>query len=380
MKEKMAILMAAAAIMSLILIGADYNQSEDFGVKQPGDNVGFTATPPGTVVSGAVTNPGSFVWVGSLATWNGTIPDDFSGMHNGLFDGEYTVSGTGQGVLTWQVDTSAQVPTVEITQSDEKMLVEGEFDLTAEGNPADEDTYAWSFTGTGGGTFNPNPSNDGNTQFKTDEITSPVSKSFINVKYSVANDEKEAQITRCEYFKMDTKNQELIAADEKSPNRFTHLSNIFSSTNILDEIVAFDAIFYYDLYDQYRENLKNSEKGGSSPYVKEKYMMTTYRAFLIPHKITEYWKKAENCWIDDHIIFNKLHFYDLDNENYVENFRPALRSLVRWEASVQGGMHNIDTVEHSLNSHFIDVERGKNNELLNFRLQTEYIRVGALIQ
>jgi hypothetical protein len=65
------------------------------------------------------------------------------GTHNGLFDGKYVVEGTAPGgPLTWQVDTHATVPKVEITQSHDKMLVEGKFDLTAKGEPADEGEYS----------------------------------------------------------------------------------------------------------------------------------------------------------------------------------------------------------------------------------------------
>ncbi|MEM4247721.1 MAG: hypothetical protein QXH80_00475 [Candidatus Nanoarchaeia archaeon] len=43
-------------------ISADYNQSEDFGAKSPGDKVGFTASPPGEVISGKCSSDGGFTW------------------------------------------------------------------------------------------------------------------------------------------------------------------------------------------------------------------------------------------------------------------------------------------------------------------------------
>jgi len=81
-----------------------------------GDDVGFTATPPGTVISGAVTDPGGFVWTGSLAKWAATIPIDFSGLHSGLLNGEYVPKGDGgePRTFTWQVDTHATVPKLTI--------------------------------------------------------------------------------------------------------------------------------------------------------------------------------------------------------------------------------------------------------------------------
>jgi len=32
-----------------------------------------------------INNPGGFVWTGSLAKWDATIPIDFSGLHSGFF-------------------------------------------------------------------------------------------------------------------------------------------------------------------------------------------------------------------------------------------------------------------------------------------------------
>lgn len=114
-------LIILAMIMSIPfgLKGADYNQTENFGVKKPGDKVGFTVTPPGTVLTGNVTNPGGFVWTGGPATWNGTIPGDFSGQHSGTFDGTYQPAkgkaGKGDSEVkktyTWHVDTNARVCT-----------------------------------------------------------------------------------------------------------------------------------------------------------------------------------------------------------------------------------------------------------------------------
>jgi len=42
-------------------------------------------------------------------------------------------------------------------------------------------------------------------------------------------------------------------------------------------------------------------------------------------------------------------------------------------------MHTKDILEHLMYSYFIDVERDENRELVSFRLQTEYIRVGSFI-
>jgi hypothetical protein len=259
------------------------------------------------------------------------------------------------------------------------MLVEGKFDLTAKGEPDDEGEYSWSFKGKGGGAFNPEQSDDGKTEFNATKITSKGSQSFINVKYSVADDKKEAKITRCEYFKR--AGQNLIAAKEENPNHFTYLSATISKGAPDVGIPAFWAIFTYDLYDQYRKELAKSEKGGFFPYVKEKFMRKTWSMFLIPHEITKDWDEEEDCSFDDEIRF-AVTFNHLGNENYVENFRSAIRWRIMWLASVQEGKHSKDTVEHLMDSYFIDVERsdGDKKELLSFKLQTEYIRVGALIK
>lgn len=91
---------------------ADYTQHEDFGVKGGGDIVSFTVTPPGRVLSGRVDSPGGFIWMGGPASWSGTIPPDFSGVHNGLFSGTYQPPPGGPGPsreYTWEVDTKAMV-------------------------------------------------------------------------------------------------------------------------------------------------------------------------------------------------------------------------------------------------------------------------------
>jgi len=157
-----------------------------FRNQKTGDKVGFTATPPGKLISGKVTDRGGFIWTGSLAKWAGTIPDDFSGIHHGIIQGEYTPEGKGEEpkIYTWQVDTNAKVPTVKITKCSEKMLVEGTFELEAKAEPETEgQKYDWSFEGRGKGEFDPDPSEDGNTEFTAKEITSPVNKSFVKFKY-----------------------------------------------------------------------------------------------------------------------------------------------------------------------------------------------------
>jgi len=77
----------------------------------------------------AINNPGGFVWTGSLAKWAATIPIDFSGLHSGLFNGEYVPKGDGgkriePRTFTWQVDTNATV--LVIQQESELWWFDGE--------------------------------------------------------------------------------------------------------------------------------------------------------------------------------------------------------------------------------------------------------------
>ncbi len=159
-KVKKALLMTGMIMsMALGLKGADYNQTENFGVKKPGDRVGFTVTPPGTVLTGNVTNPGGFMWIGGPATWTGTVMPDSPAQHSGAFDGTYKPNGSGSGesrTYTWHVDTNAVVVKVvtaeaKVFEKDLAHVKVGElvsFTGNATTNPAgheSECSYHWDF-------------------------------------------------------------------------------------------------------------------------------------------------------------------------------------------------------------------------------------------
>lgn len=97
------------------VFGADYDQTEHLGNKIPGDAVSATVNPPGTVLTGGVTDNGGWPWVGGPQSFSATVPQTFVGAHASRFDGTWTREGGagGQGgstnVLTWRMDTNASV-------------------------------------------------------------------------------------------------------------------------------------------------------------------------------------------------------------------------------------------------------------------------------
>ncbi|MDO9542490.1 MAG: hypothetical protein Q7J98_09225 [Kiritimatiellia bacterium] len=160
-KRELHVVLLISAMVGFGLSGpgfcADYTQHEDFGVKKPGDVVSFTATPPGTVLSGGVNSPGGFVWVGGPASWTGTIPDDFAGVHNGSFSGTYQPPGEGPGpakIYTWEADTKAEVvkleteteATIPVDRKRKKLGVGEKVTLTLVGASG---SVTWSLIGEG---------------------------------------------------------------------------------------------------------------------------------------------------------------------------------------------------------------------------------------
>jgi hypothetical protein len=277
---------------------------------------------------------------------------------------------------------------VEITEYSEKMLIEGAFDIEAKATPEiSGEKYDWAFEGAGGGDFDPNPSDDGKTNFKAKKLTVPHSKSSLKVKYSKDEDEKEAQITRCEYFKHYSQHLG-FGTIETTPHLFICESKVISPDNnpydnIPEDLVAvFYGEFVYDLYDQYRNPLSQSETGESIPYVKEEFKSGFQSVFNFPKpmQITNYWAEEEDCCLDHDKISCAVQFSWLKDEKVAKDFHTAIYFRLMWKASVQEGMHSKDTVEHLLESKFFDVERDrKTGQLVSFRLKTEYIRVGALL-
>jgi hypothetical protein len=273
----------------------------------------------------------------------------------------------------------AKAVQVEITKYDEKMLVEGKFDLTAEGKPADEDTYSWSFTGAGGGDFVPNPSGDGKTKFKATKITSKDSESFINVKYSVANAKEEVKITRCEYFKRESdipRSATKVYPDSR--DYWTYLSGKFSSRNPNRKITCIEIDFEYHLYDQYKEALFDSEHGDSFSYVKE-YKIFYANDFRANFKISKDWGYVPDSFVDG--IYFPTRYSALFPESIplIRDGKLACLVTLDWAASVQEGKHEKRIIRHSGAFYYENVRKNPRTGLVSFNIRSGYKREGNLL-
>ena len=112
------------------------------------------------MLTGGVDSPGGFIWVGGPASWTGTIPQDFAGVHNGHFSGTYQPPpGGGTGgpphVYTWEADTKADVvylkteteATIPADRARKKLGVGEKDNLTLVG--ASGSPVTWSLSGPG---------------------------------------------------------------------------------------------------------------------------------------------------------------------------------------------------------------------------------------
>ena len=370
----------------MVSIFASPSVTMEPAVVKVGDKITVTIESDGWILKGGpiVKGPAE----GSLTSTGGTLTATGQGyvivstywVHPNGNDGEEEMSATG----------TTTVVTVEITKCPDRMLVEGKFIVKAEAKPDISDArYTWFFNGRNKD-FDPNPTGTKTTQFNPKKVTSGAVKSFITVKYSVVEDQKEEKVTRCEYFKKlrDLLGPGVIQRD--GGNYYTCESNTcsrFDEENIVH--YAFYALFQYELYDQYREFLGESEQGGSIPYVKETHTEKPYSVFLNELNFTDDWTAIDDCKMGsgqndqeegDEVSF-PFQFRLLASENLVRNFDVANHVHLDWLASVQEGKHEQETVEHELTSYFLDVVREKrNNKLISFKLKTSYIRVGHFIK
>lgn len=111
---------------------ADHYEEADLGKKEPGDAAEASVNPPGTVISGDVTNAGGWPWAGGPKTFNAKVPADFSGNHSSQFNGTWTRGGGGGAgpatPLTWEMDakaSSCKIESMKITAGPSYALPEG---------------------------------------------------------------------------------------------------------------------------------------------------------------------------------------------------------------------------------------------------------------
>ncbi|MBU4198863.1 MAG: hypothetical protein KKG09_04470 [Verrucomicrobia bacterium] len=218
--------------------GIDYYQHENFGEKQPGDVVSFTVTPPGTVISGSVINPGGFLWFGGPATWTGTIPTNFAGVHNGLFRGTYQPPGGGgpgpSREYTWEADTKAVVCKLTLTM-DEYLGISmvdptntpvDSGTATATLSPAISATYSW-LLGSGITHFDPDPGSGNTAIIKEEGIASG---SYRNEKVMVSARGLTAE-TNFTVVRIDIQMQDLDEANEEVVGAFVPLNSDDDNAN-----------------------------------------------------------------------------------------------------------------------------------------------------
>lgn len=214
----------------------------------PENEYNFTVTPHTTGTWTAYASPasGTIAPDGSQTTINVSTITYTPGPDEPASESEFSV------------EVSVGVVKVEITKYDEKMLVEGEFQLQAKATPEiSGKKYNWSFVGTGGGKFKPNPSSDGKTKFTAKTITDPDAEGKIRISYAGADDEKEVKITRLDgiYTKDGslTQNSGKFERGENTPH------------------TLFAHVYKYFMYDQYRKGITESSRGGVLPMIREKF-------------------------------------------------------------------------------------------------------------
>ena len=76
------------------------------------------------------------------------------------------------------------------------------------------------------------------------------------------------KITRCEYFKEFASSVE-IGKPLDEPLAYEHHSHQILSRTPNRVVTLFFGLFAYELYDQYKVFLKESEFGGAIPYIRE---------------------------------------------------------------------------------------------------------------
>jgi len=290
--------------------------------------------------------------------------------HKAHTTGHYSFGGGGEGSLP-EWNAIATAPTVKITKCPDKMLVEGKFDVEADGQPKIEgEKYDWSFTGPGpkDTAFNPDPSADGKTKFTPDEITKTGQQSFVNVKYADAIDKKEAKITRCEYFKKKSGGGGLFST-QLAPYVYFNSCGITKGAN---NVVAYGSKFVYVMFDQYKQDLFESHYGDAFPYVKET-LNVLKNNFTHGFIITKKWEKIISNLPPDNVVV-RAGWNSLIDKDDVQPFNLAIDLNHTWHASVEEGKHSTPVITNSFSSYYGFVFRNwRTGELQGFTLNSIYI-------
>ena len=371
----------SAVFFCIVVNAANYTQEEYFGMVLPGDVLSFTVTPPGTVLTGQVINPGGFTWVGGPATWNGTVPPDPAAVHNGLFDGTWSRGGgNGHGggkPLTWVASTIAEHQRVDITKYTERMLVEGKFYFEAEGTPEiSGEKYTWSISGTGDGKYKPKTSTSGETEFNATGTTAPGAPSTIKVEYNESEDCKPVTITKGKFAEL---GGETLNNDIQQISKFLYRSDILLKKD--DKKDLFDATFEYFILDQEQELISYSQKGGAKLYVREK-LNNYFSAFKQPpHEYTKQWSITAINFVD------KIAFTDFSiaairkkHEKHLRLGQTVLKANLDWIAIVDKIKKHEETLfNHNLFAKVTTITRDPDTgKILELGLGCGYQIVDAL--
>ena len=97
------------------MFAADFEETKHLDEKKPGDLVSATVNPPGTVLTGKVTDAGGWPWMGGPKSFRATVSPGHAGKHMSSFDGTWTKGGTEPGEpLTWTMDVIFETTDLKI--------------------------------------------------------------------------------------------------------------------------------------------------------------------------------------------------------------------------------------------------------------------------
>ena len=271
---------------------------------------------------------------------------------------------------------------IEITKLDERMLVEGKFDIEAKvAKEIAGEKYNWSIAGSGKGEFEkPNPSDEPKTKFTAKKITDPNKASKLKVIYGEDEDEKDVTITKCVYFK--NYKTTLTTGKTIKPGLSRYISPILNWTSGWRPFLG---AFLYELRDQDKKSLKQSKFGGTNPYIKETNIKTLHPYLHFKVNPTKNWKIPSGItFFADRVGAPGLYtFASLKKTKKIHSGSLLLSVDHTWQASVEKGKHTSDICTNKLLTIFLQVKKFKRgprkDELQSCRLYSVYIQKGNLM-